>query len=143
MTKTSNLFLKACGELTARDLRNQWLVVRWLFLWQLAFVVASMAFKRTWIPEGAPAVALAVLPSLFGVAMLVAFTRFLRRAYELQRKIQLDALALGFGVGVVVAVGYELLEDAGVVFKADISGITVVMFVAYAVGVLLGARRYA
>ena len=123
--------------------RNQIVVVGWLFLWQLAFLLATVALRKAWVPAGPVAILVAILPTLLGVAMLFAYKRFLRRSDELQRKIQLDALAFGFGSGLVAAVAYQLLERAGAGFGAEVADLAAFMMVAYAIGVLLGTRRYA
>ena len=46
-----------------------------------------------------------------GFGMIRMFRQYLLGLDELQRKIQLDAMALSLGVGLVVGVSYELLED--------------------------------
>ena len=72
--------------------------------------------------------------------MMLAFRRFLREADELQRRIQLEALALGFGAAVVGAAAYRLLERAG---ATDVSDVIMILAVGYSVGVIAGQRRYA
>ncbi len=62
-------------------------------------------------------------------------------ADELLRKIQLEGLALGFGAGVIFAMSYQLLERAGAP-QLQVSDTVVVMMVGWAVGQLLGLRRY-
>ena len=50
--------------------------------------------------------------------MVVAYRRYLGETDELRRKIEVDALALAFGVGLVGAFSYVLLERAGAVESA-------------------------
>lgn len=80
--------------------------------------------------------------NLWLAGWLVSFGRFLRQADELQRSIQLQALALGFGVGLFAGFGYRLLEGLGVP-PATTSDISVFMAFFYFVGLWLGRRRYA
>jgi drug/metabolite transporter (DMT)-like permease len=129
--------------MTPRDQRNQQWVLVWLFVWSVSWVAASIAIKSGRVTEGPLAVTVAVAPTLLGLAMILAFWKFLRQADELQRKIHLDALALGFGAGLVGSVAYRLLEHAGTVADADSADIAALMLVAYAVGVLVGRKRYA
>ena len=135
-------FWKRC-QLTERDRRNQSMAVVWLFLWALSWVVASIVLKEGWASEGIWTAVVAILPNLFGIGMMIAYWRFVRQADELQRKIQLDALALGFGTGVVGAVAYQLLERAGMIAEAEVIDLSAFMMVAFAIGTVLGARRYA
>jgi hypothetical protein len=73
--------------------------------------------------------------------MLVAYVAFLRDADELQRKIQVEALALGFGAGLVAMHGYRLLERAGMA-RLDVNDLGIVMVVAFVTGIVFGRRRY-
>jgi len=128
------------GHLTERDRRNQLVVTGWIFLWSVGFVVASYLLKRELV-EGTLKWAVAILPTVIGLGTILVFRRFLAQADELQRKIQLDALALGFGVGVIGSVGLELLQAAGAP-AFDPSSVMVLMIVAYSVAAYAGMRRY-
>ena len=44
--------------------------------------------------------------SLFGIATVLAYRRFLQETNELRRKIEVEALALAFGVGLVGGLSY-------------------------------------
>ncbi len=57
---------------------------------------------------------LAVLPAVPILFVIRAFVRFLRGTDELQRRIQLESLAVAFGGGAFLAVAGGLLESAGV-----------------------------
>jgi hypothetical protein len=57
------------------------------------------------------------------------------------RKIQLDGLALGFGAGLLVALGYPFLERAGAP-ELGTTAIVIVMTASWAIGQLLGLYRY-
>ena len=142
MEETRRSFWKIC-DLTERDRRNQWRFVVWSLAWTIAWVVASLAITHEWVGKGTPQLVIALLPTVLGVGMLLVYAKFLREADELQRKIQLDALALGFGSGVVGSVLYRLLERTGFVVDADVSNVILLMIVVYAIGVLIGQRRYA
>ncbi len=132
--------IKSCSG-TELDRRNQYRFIAWMFAWALSFVAA------TWILQGdrglaSPVVWLvAVAPIALGIAAVFAYLRFLRMADELLQKIQLEGLALGFGAGVIFAMGYQLLERAGAP-PLEIGDTVVVMMVAWAIGQLLGMRRY-
>jgi hypothetical protein len=79
-----------------------------------------------------------MIPIFFAVR---AFLRFFHRIDELQRRIQLEALALSFGVTCVVTFSYGLLEYAG--FPA-LSWIWVppFMIALWGIGVRIASRRY-
>ncbi len=131
--------IKACSG-TAADRRNQYWFLGWMFAWAVSFVAATWALVGL-EPDGAAAWLVAAGPNVFSVAALLAYLRFLRMADELLRQIQLEGLALGFGAGVLFAVGYQLLVLAGAP-QAQLSDLAGVMMVAWAVGQLLATRRY-
>ena len=60
----------------------------------------------------------------------------------MQRKIQLDALALSVGVGLVSSFSYSLLETAQLISDAEISDITLIIILTYVAGTIVGQVRY-
>ena len=74
--------------------------------------------------------------------MIITYRRYLGETDELRRKIEVDALALAFGVGLVGAFSYVLLERAGTVARADPMQLVMLMVATYVIGVVLGHRRY-
>ena len=135
-------FWETCA-LTPRDRRNQRFALLWLFVWTLVWLAVSFGIEEGWLADRALAMTAVVAATLFGMAMMLAYWRFISQADELHRKIQLDALALGFGTGVVGTITYRLLEDAGAVSPTDVADIAAIMMVAYAIGVVVGMRRFA
>ena len=129
------------GDAIERDRRNSRKVNGWGLAWMSCWVVVSLLISRELVPPGIATYAAVLIPTALGVATLVAYVKFLREAEELERKIQLDALALGFGVGLVAAVSWELLKELGVV-EGDPSTVLGFMMLAYCLGLWFGFRRY-
>ena len=100
-----------CG--TAVDRENNRRFTYWCVAWAFAIIAA------TWIVETMEALpapvawAVALSPNVFAFFALLAYLRFLRMTDELQRRIQLEGLAIGFGVGWIFAIGYLVLQSAG------------------------------
>ncbi|MDX1645003.1 MAG: hypothetical protein R3244_11660 [Thermoanaerobaculia bacterium] len=135
-------YLNHCRSMTERDRRNARIANWVLAAWALAFLSATYALRRDLIDGGALAVTAVVVPTALGIFAALAFGRFLRQADELHRKIQLQALALGFGAGFVTTFTVSLLEAAGWVV-IDTGDVFLVMAIFYLFGMWLGARRYA
>jgi hypothetical protein len=75
--------------------------------------------------------------------MIWTFKGFLLAMDELQRLIQLEAVSLAFGVGVVVGLSYELLEDVKLItFEPEISHLIMLMSLTYMFCLFLGNRHY-
>ncbi len=138
---TTESFWARCGGATPRDRRNMTRLLLTLFAWAVLFVGVSQAIKRELLPVGPISWALAAVPTVAGIFVLFAYGRFIREADELQRLIQLRALALGFGAGWIAICGYPLFEKLGAPVL-DVGDYTLVMAVFYSLGSVLGWRRY-
>ena len=127
--------------LSERDRRNQRILLAWMFAWMAAWVGASLLIDRVLATGSAATLVAALAPNLLGIAAVRAFMTFLREVEELQRKVQLDALAFAFGVGVMAIIGLELANEAGL-YEGSPTDALMFMAVSYSLGVTLGWRRY-
>jgi hypothetical protein len=93
------------------------------------------------VPMGPPAWIVAALPLLASFYTLRAYLKYLREADELQRRVQLEALGLGFGAGVLFMMGYRLFERIGAP-KLDMNAALFVMLLTWAFAQAWIARRY-
>ena len=133
--------LERCGDTTPRDRRNQLRVMWALGAWALSFTGVSQLIKRDLLPGGPIPWLLAVLPCVLGVVVLFAYGRFLREADELQKIIQLQALALGFGGTYFVLTSYRVFQRLGAP-TAGIDDATLLMVILYSIAIIVGWRRY-
>lgn len=135
-------FVRGCRNLTERDRRNSRRVNYWLLVWAVSFVAVTFGLSRDLLPGG-PLTYLAIAgTSVLGLIGVLAYIRFIREADELKRKIQLEALALGFGGGFLATFTLSLIERASGA-QMDLGDPFLAMVAFYVVGVVLGARRYA
>ena len=118
-------------------------VVYWGLAWVLATAGAAFGPELLW-GYGTLMTSVAVATQLaLGFGMIWAFKGVLLAMDELQRLIQLEALSLALGVGVVVGLSYELLEDVKLItFEPEISHLIMLMSLTYVFGLFLGNRRY-
>lgn len=134
---------KAHCEESPRDRDGQRRIILWSLGWAAAILVAVFVLtKTTWLGGRAGAALAVVVPTSLGVATAWSYRSFLRRADELRSKIEVEALALAYSVGVVGGLSYWLLEVAGVIEKADVSFLVALMLLVHPLGVVLGRRRY-
>jgi hypothetical protein len=78
-----------------------------------------------------------------GVGMVLANKNYIAELDELQRKVQVNALAIGLGVGVIAGIPYSVLDMYDVIpFKAEIGHLIMLMGLAYSASFLYGAWRY-
>lgn len=130
-------------ELSANDTRNIRRFTAWCLAWAVAFVAATFALRRGGVAPLSPAAWLFVaVPTIAAVQTVRSYARFLREADELQRTIHLEALALGFGVGVLFMMSAQLFGRAGLP-ELDFGDGILAMSLAYSFGIWRATRRYA
>jgi hypothetical protein len=130
-----------CGFYTARDSRNVRRFNLWMLAAMLAYLGATAALRRREsIPRAFPWL-LVGLASLLALQATRSYLVFLRGADELLRRIQTEALALGFVSGAAFSLLYPLLEALGAP-KLDGHATALVMMLSLGAGSWLGTRRY-
>lgn len=131
------------GDMTATDIRNLGRFNLWALIWALTFVVAAFALRSGWASH-LPTIRIAVAcgPLIAALRALGAYRTFLRAADELLRKVHLEAIALGFAVGFVLATGWPLFERLGAP-PLETALVGTAMVFGWAFGIGLGRRRYA
>ena len=103
------------SEMTPRDQRNRRAWTLWSGLWFISLIGTQSLFnfRRELVPAGVLYWLVAALPLLIAAGALWFWLRYLREADELQRRIQLNAVAFGFGVTFFWITSYSALISAG------------------------------
>ena len=127
----------------SRDRVSEAKVAYWGLAWLLATAGATFGPELLW-GYGTLITSIGIAIQLaLGFGMIWAFKGVLLAMDELQRLIQLEAISLALGVGVVVGVSYELLEDIKLItFQPEISHLIILISLTYMFGLFLGNRRY-
>ncbi len=126
---------------TALDRRN-WLIFAGLCsAFGLMWAGVTYLIAAGYVATGVPAVAATLVPALTGIAAILAYYRFLRQTDELQRRVQINGLALGFGGGVYWSILDAMLTRAGMA-PPDTMNALMVMVLLYMVGVTFSSHRY-
>ena len=131
------------NDWAANTVRNTARLGYWTGAWVVAMAVANFGPEFIWQSNEWLTI-LAILINLgVGFGMIVANKRHLNGLDEMHQKIQLEAMALSLGVGLVVGLGYSNLDVTNIIaFDAEISHIVIVMGLTYAAGVFAGLRKY-
>ena len=131
-----------CKSLPARDIRNANLVNLWALAWAVTLVLTSYLSDYEWYSSTTPTMIGFVIHTGIGLGMLLAYKRFLRELDEMERKIQLDALAMSVGVTVVGFSAYSILERGGFLPDLKPSYLIVLIALTYMIGIIIGRVRY-
>lgn len=121
------------------DRRNQRWFVALLVAWALSFAAATRTLRLDTLQTPTTWLA-AIAPVVLGLVAVFLYLRMLRGMDELIRRVQLEGLGLGFGVGLVFVAGYGLLELAGAPGWGNTP--VAVMLFAWTAGQMLAIRRY-
>ncbi len=120
-----------------RSLRN------WTMAWTLSMAIAAFAPKYLWDFNIIISMAAIIISLVFGVGMLLSNRRYLRGLDEMQQRIMYDAMGLSLGVGLVVGLTYDLLEDIKLIsFQPEIAHLVIIMCLTYLGGIIAGHRKF-
>lgn len=98
------------------------------FLWDKALVITLLAVG---------------LDVAVGVGMILANKNFLTELDELQRKVQLNAMGITLGVGLIAGVPLSVMDSYHVIpFHADSAYLLILMSLTFLVSNLYGTWRY-
>jgi hypothetical protein len=118
-----------------------------LFLWTGAWGVATalMAFGPKFIWNKVLVFTLLAVGVDFavGVGMILAHKTYLAELDELQRKVQLNAMGITLGVGLIAGPPFSVMDSYHVIpFHADIASLVILMSLTFLVSNLYGTWRY-
>lgn len=114
----------------------------WTVAWLATLAVARFGPGLLWNDEQqAVSWAVVVVNLLVGAGVIIAFTSYLGKADELDRKIMLDALAVTLGIAWVIGFAYVVAHAAGLI-TIDIAVLLAAPGVVFAIAVVGGRIRY-
>lgn len=130
------------GAWSARVNRNTALMAAWTAAWVAATALAAFG-PAAWDHRDV-ATALAIGFSLLvGIGMLLSHRRYLQSLDELERSIQLQAMAWALGAGLIGGVAYALLAEEDIISaEPEIAHLLMFMSIVYALGFVAGRWRY-
>lgn len=115
----------------------------WTFTWVVSMAIASFGpaylwESSTWVNLSAILVNFAV-----GVGMIISNIRLFKAQDELMQQIQLKAMGIALGMGVVGGLGYSLLDTTNVIEQdAEIAFLVMGVSITYLVSLVADNIRY-
>tara|TARA_B100000700_G_C15021635_1_gene846015 strand:- start:630 stop:1052 length:423 start_codon:yes stop_codon:yes gene_type:complete len=138
-----NKQMKDSDNLTTRTQTHTIHLAFWTGTWVLSTAVTAYGPKLLWNFNSLLSIVGVLIHLGIGFGMILANKRYLNAVDELMRKIQIEAMAVTLGVGLVVGISYELVEDIKLIsFEPEISHLIILMAFTYCIGIILGNRRY-
>src|ERR1051325_3808795 len=129
-----------CARFTERDPRNMRSFNVWMISAMLLFSATTILLGERFLIGGPLAWLLIAATMTLLTGAVFAYIRFLRESDELLRKINMESLALAFGIGLVFMIGWRLAERVGAP-HLDVDDPIIVMLLAWGLGQWIGAGR--
>ena len=131
------------GAWASRQIRNTLGLAAWTLAWVASLALAAFGPGALWNNQAAPTMLAIGLDLVVGAGMLLANKRNLQGLDELQRTIQLQAMAWSLGVGLVGGLAWTLVARHNLVaFDAEIAHLVALMAIVYLAGCVAGLLRY-
>ena len=125
-----------------RSAKDSIKLVAWIFVWMASLVVSDKAALYGWWESEGITIFSIFFTAALGFGVLLVFRKMLSRMDDLQRKIQLDALAVALGISLVGCAVYSLLVTWGYIQDEEVTDIFVLMCVSYSAGILFSVVKY-
>ena len=124
--------------------RNGINLLIWSLVWLIATAIARFGPILFWDISNTIYSGLAIgFTFLVGIGMILANRQFIAGLDELQKKIQLEAMAFALGIGIVGGLCLASLNKAAVISQDDDIGVIVMIIsITYIIGIVLGKFRY-
>ena len=115
----------------------------WTLLWTGTMAIATFGPKFIWDENVALTVLAVIINALMGLGMILMNIKHINSLDDLQKKIQLDAMGIALGVGVVGGLSYSLLDTTNLISNdAEIAFLVIFISITYLIGLLIGQKRY-
>ena len=115
----------------------------WTWTWVATLALATFGPEFIWAVDSPLTIASIVLNFLNGALMIWANRNLYNHYDELERKIQLEAMALTLGVAVIVGLTYSLLDQKNIIQSdAEIGILVGIIGITYGVAMGINTKRY-
>jgi hypothetical protein len=114
----------------------------WTSAWVLSMALSNFGPHFLWESKLLSALFIG-FNVLIGIGMIWANIKFINSLDELQRKINVDAIALSLGVAIVAGLAYSTLDTANVISgDAEISVLVILISISQVIALVVGKMRY-
>jgi hypothetical protein len=114
----------------------------WTATWVITMAVATFGPVFLWNNETFTLIAI-IVNVLAGIGMIFMNRIYINGLDEMQRKINLDAMAIALGIGVVGGLAYATLDSTNLIaFDAEIGFMVAIIGISYMVSLVIGNLRY-
>ncbi|TRO67566.1 hypothetical protein FGM01_04275 [Christiangramia sabulilitoris] len=129
-----------CANHTGKSTLN---LAYWTFGWVLTTALVAFGPKFIWDGNTALTITGILINLAIGIGVIYANKKHLNSLDELQRKVQLEAMAIALGVAVVFGLSYSMLDTTNLIsYDAEISHLVILIGLTYLAATIIGNARY-
>ena len=139
MSKTT----PAANDWQAKTRKNTLKLGFWTATWLASTALATFGPQFIWDSNKTLTSLALLLNVITGVFTVIANKRHLEGLDELQQRIQLEAMAIALGLGLVFGLAYSMADTTNLIPKdAEISHLVMFIGLTYLISVFVGQRKY-
>lgn len=124
-----------------KQTKNTVRLIVWTLLWTLSVALVTYGPRIMWDNQMNMTLLAIGLNVLLGCGMVWANISHLRGQDELQQKIQFNAMGITLGVGLVIGMAFNMLDNTGLIADIDVASLFLVMGPTYIVSVIVGTVK--
>jgi cytochrome c biogenesis protein CcdA len=123
--------------------RNTTTLGLWTAAWVITMALTNFGPRFIWDFNSTFTILAIVVNLAFGLKMIVANVKHLKGLDEMQQKIQLNAMGITLGIGLVVGLAYSNLDVVNIItFDAEISHLVIFMGLTYLTATFIANKNY-
>lgn len=125
----------------SQQAKNTVRLMLWTLAWTLSVALVTYGPRVFWDAQMNMTLLSIALNVALGVGMIWANITHLRGLDELQQQIQFNAMGITLGVGLVVGMAFNMLDNTGLIADIDVSSLFLVMGPTYIASVIFGTVK--
>lgn len=126
-----------------RQKKNTIRLAVWTAGWTLSLALATFGPMFLWQGNSTITILAIILNLIFGIGMIFTNKHHLKGLDEMLQKIELEAMAVALGVGVVGGLSYSVMDITNLISTdAEISHLVILIGLTYMAGTIIGRIRY-
>lgn len=115
----------------------------WTGSWLLTLALARYGPEFFWGSNKLITITAILINLGIGLGLIVANIQHLNVLDEMMQKIQLEAMGISLGIGLVGGLGLALLDTTNIIpFDANIGHLVILIAISYLAAIFVGYRRY-
>ncbi len=115
----------------------------WTGSWVVTMAVAAFGPELLWNFYSSISILFILINTIIGIGMILMNRKYINGLDEMYKKINMDAMAIALGVGLVGGLSYSMLDVTNVISdNAEISFLVMLIGVTYLIGIVVGHFRY-